>query len=68
MNMHSKKINKKIVKLAYVLCAFLVLITFQSKAVEASIQAHKVDQDKSYGYTLAVGGSFFSQRAINWQG
>jgi len=65
--MYSKKINNKKNKAAYMLCAFLVLITFQSKAVETSIQVHKVDQDKSYGYTLAVGGSFFSQRAINWQ-
>jgi len=65
--MCSKKINNKIIKIAQTICAFLVLANFQSHAVETSIQAHKVDHDKSYGYTLALGGDLFNQRAINWQ-
>lgn len=65
--MRSNKIKNKMIKTAQILCTFLVSMTFQTQAVETSIQAHKVDQDKSYGYTLALGGSFFSQRAFNWQ-
>jgi len=59
--------NDKIIRVAQILSAFLVLINFQIQAVETSLQVHKVDQDKSYGYTLAVGGNFFDQEAINWQ-
>ena len=63
--MSKKRINNKIV-LINVLFSLLVL-SFQSKALESSIQVHKVDQDKSYGYSLALGGSFFNQKAFNWQ-
>ena len=65
--MYCKMMNYKKIRTAQVLCAFLVLINFQSQAIETSIQAHKVDQDKSYGYTLALGGKFFDQKSINWQ-
>ncbi len=65
--MSIKKKSDELIKIAKVLCAFFVLANFQSQAVETSIQAHKVDQDKSYGYTLAVGGNLFDQQAINWQ-
>lgn len=60
-----KKID--ILKIKQVFFVFFALITLPSQAVEGLIQAHKVDQDKSYGYTLALGGNFFSERSINWQ-
>ncbi|MFT5001957.1 MAG: hypothetical protein ACI952_000274, partial [Flavobacteriales bacterium] len=36
-------------------------------ALESSIQLHKVDQDKSFGYSLSIGDEFFNQKAFNWQ-
>lgn len=60
--------SNELIKIAKVLlCALFVLVNFQSQAVETSIQAHKIDQDESYGYTLAVGGDLFDQQTINWQ-
>ena len=49
------------------LCLFVVLLTSKSHALESSVQLHKVDQDKSFGYSLSIGDEFFNQKAFNWQ-
>lgn len=58
------KKNPLIIK---VLCFFIVMLASKSYAIESSVQLHKVDQDKSYGYSLSVGDEFFNQKAFNWQ-
>ena len=59
--------SKKFPLIAHVLCLFIALLATKSQAVESSIQVHKVDQDKSYGYSLSMGDEFFNQKAFNWQ-
>jgi hypothetical protein len=43
------------------------MLASKSHALESSVQLHKVDQDKSYGYSLSIGDEFFNQKAFNWQ-
>jgi len=50
-----------------VLCILALAFSANSYALESSVQLHKVDQDKSFGYSLSVGGDFFNQKAFNWQ-
>jgi len=50
-----------------VLCFFIVILTSKSHALESSVQLHKVDQDKSFGYSISIGDEFFNQKAFNWQ-
>jgi len=57
----------KLRHMAKVLCLFIVLLMSKSHALESSIQLHKVDQDKSFGYSLSIGDEFFNQKAFNWQ-
>jgi hypothetical protein len=59
--------SKKLPYIAQVLCVFFVLLASKSHALESSVQLHKVDQDKSYGYSLSIGDEFFNQKAFNWQ-
>jgi len=46
---------------------FIVILTSKSHALESSVQLHKVDQDKSFGYSISIGDEFFNQKAFNWQ-
>jgi len=50
-----------------ILCLFIVILTGKSYALESSVQLHKVDQDKSFGYSVSIGDEFFNQKAFNWQ-
>ncbi|MBU2870890.1 hypothetical protein KO502_09275 [Colwellia sp. E2M01] len=50
-----------------ILCLIALFSATQSHAVETSIQIQKPNQDKSYGYTIAIGDEFFNQKSINWQ-
>jgi len=59
--------SKKLPYIAQVLCLFIVILTSKSHALESSVQLHKVDQDKSFGYSLSIGDEFFNQKAFNWQ-
>jgi hypothetical protein len=59
--------TKKFTHIAQVLCLFMVILTSKSHALESSIQLHKVDQDKSFGYSISIGDEFFKQKAFNWQ-
>ena len=59
--------SKKLPYIAQVLCLFIVLLTSKTHALESSVQLHKVDQDKSFGYSLSIGDEFFNQKAFNWQ-
>ncbi len=59
--------SKKLPYIAQVLCVFFVMLASKSHALESSVQLHKVDQDKSYGYSLSIGDEFFNQKAFNWQ-
>ena len=59
--------SKKLSYIAQVLCVFIVMLASKSHALESSVQLHKVDQDKSYGYSLSIGDEFFNQKAFNWQ-
>jgi hypothetical protein len=59
--------SKKLPNIAKVLSVFIVMLASNSHALESSVQLHKVDQDKSYGYSLSIGDEFFNQKAFNWQ-
>lgn len=59
--------SNKLPNIAKVLCVFIVMLASNSHALESSVQLHKVDQDKSYGYSLSIGDEFFNQKAFNWQ-
>jgi hypothetical protein len=50
-----------------ILCLFIVILTNKTHALESSVQLHKVDQDKSFGYSVSIGDEFFNQKAFNWQ-
>jgi hypothetical protein len=52
---------------AKVFFLFIVMWASKSHALESSVQLHKVDQDKSFGYSLSIGDEFFNQKALNWQ-
>jgi hypothetical protein len=43
------------------------LISTKVQAIESSLQFHKVNQDKSLGYSLSIGDELFNQQAFNWQ-
>jgi hypothetical protein len=58
---------KKFTHIAQILCLFIIILTGRSYALESSAQLHKVDQDKSFGYSLSVGDEFFNQKVFNWQ-
>ena len=58
---------KKLQHLAQIWCLSLVLLACKSHALESSVQLHKVDQDKSFGYSISIGDEFFNQKAFNWQ-
>lgn len=51
-------------KLVFLLCFFIVK---QGHALESSVQLHKVNQEKAYGFSLSIGDEFFNQKAFNWQ-
>jgi len=59
--------TNKFLNIAKLLCLFIAILTSKSHALESSIQLHKVDQDKSFGYSLSIGDEFFNQKAFNWQ-
>lgn len=63
----NKVTAKKLTYIAQVLCFFIAILTSKSYALESSIQLHKVDQDKSFGYSLSIGDELFNQKAFNWQ-
>jgi len=44
----------------------LLLISFNSSALETSIQLHKADQSGAYGVSVGIGDNFFNQREFNW--
>lgn len=50
-----------------ILCISFAIVHGKSYALESSVQLHKVDQDKSFGYSLSIGDEFFKQKAFNWQ-
>ena len=58
---------KKSTLIGQVLCLILTFYGWESYAIESSVQLHKVDQDKSFGYSLSIGDEFFKQKAFNWQ-
>jgi hypothetical protein len=58
---------KQFQNIAKILCLVLTMLHSTSYALESSIQAHKVDQDESFGYSLSIGDEFFNQKAFNWQ-
>ena len=58
---------KNIQHVAQMLCLFMAIFHGNSHALESSVQLHKVDQDKSFGYSLSIGDEFFKQKAFNWQ-
>ncbi len=62
-----KRMANKLTFIFQVLCFCLVVISINAQAIESSIQLHKVDQDKSFGYSLSIGDEFFNQKAFNWQ-
>jgi hypothetical protein len=62
-----KRMAIKVVSIVQVICLCLVILTTSTHAIESSIQLHKVDQDKSFGYSLSIGDEFFNQKAFNWQ-
>lgn len=49
------------------LCLLIAILPSESSALESSVQLHKVDQDKSFGYNISIGDEFFKQKAFNWQ-
>jgi hypothetical protein len=53
--------------IAVQLVCILFLISTKTQAIESTIQLHKVDQDKSSGYSLSIGDEFFNQKTFNWQ-
>ena len=53
--------------IAQILCFFIVVSQGKAYALESSVQLNKVDQDKSFGYSLSIGDEFFKQKAFNWQ-
>ncbi len=52
--------------LATLMSALLLLVTFQSAALETSLQLHKADQSGAYGVSLGIGDNFFNQQEFNW--
>lgn len=58
---------KNIQHVAQILCLFMAIWHGNSHALESSVQLHKIDQDKSFGYSLSIGDEFFKQKAFNWQ-
>ena len=62
-----KRMANKQAFIFQVLCFYLVVISINAQAIESSIQLHKVDQDKSFGYSLSIGDEFFKQKTFNWQ-
>lgn len=52
--------------LATLMSALLLIVTFQSTALETSLQLHKADQSGAYGISLGVGDNFFNQQEFNW--
>jgi hypothetical protein len=48
-------------------CVLCFSISTKSQAIESSIKLHKVDQDKSVGFSLSIGDEFFNEKAFNWQ-
>ena len=62
-----KRMANKQAFIFQVLCFCLVVISINAQAIESSIQLHKVDQDKSFGYSLSIGDEFFKQKTFNWQ-
>ncbi len=46
--------------------ALLLIVAFNSSAIETSIQVHKADQSGAYGVSLGIGDNFFKQREFNW--
>jgi hypothetical protein len=63
----NKVTAKKFRHIAQVLFFFIAIFASKSYALESSVQLHKVDQDKSFGYSLSIGDEFFNQKAFNWQ-
>ena len=59
--------SKNIQHVAQMLCLFMAIFHGNSHALDSSVQLHKVDQDKSFGYSLSIGDEFFKQKAFNWQ-
>lgn len=53
--------------LAQMCCLVISLFVGKAYALESSVQLHKVNQDKSFGYSLSIGDEFLNQKAFNWQ-
>lgn len=62
-----KVMVKKLQIIAAILCISFIVFSSQSYALESSVQLHKVDQDKSFGYSVSIGDEFFNQKAFIWQ-
>ncbi len=62
-----KVMVKKLQIIAAILCISFIVFSSQSYALESSVQLHKVDQDKSSGYSVSIGDEFFNQKAFIWQ-
>ncbi|MCJ8296875.1 MAG: hypothetical protein MJK15_20965 [Colwellia sp.] len=58
---------KNLQHIAQVLCLCMIMLHGNSHALESSVQLHKVDQEKSFGYSLSIGDEFFKKKAFNWQ-
>ncbi|WP_057831506.1 hypothetical protein [Colwellia sp. TT2012] len=58
---------KNLQYIAQLLCLFMFIFHGNSHALESSVQLHKVDQETSFGYSLAIGDEFSQQKAFNWQ-
>ncbi|MCW8833336.1 MAG: hypothetical protein OQK09_16955 [Colwellia sp.] len=52
--------------LTTVTSTLLLITSFNSQAIETSIQLHKADQSGAYGISVGVGDNFFNQQAFNW--
>ncbi|KGJ89855.1 hypothetical protein [Colwellia psychrerythraea] len=58
---------KNLQYIAQMLALVMIMVFGNAHALESSVQLHKVDQDKSFGYSLSIGDEFFNQKAFNWQ-
>ncbi len=52
--------------LTTLLSVMLFMVSFNSSALETSIQLHKADQSGAHGVSLGIGDNFFNHREFNW--
>ena len=63
-SLYQKAVHTKMLTVAALILACL---TFNASALEVNVEAHKVLDAGTYGYSLGVTDNFFKQRAINWK-